>query len=158
MIRKILLALTVVFVATDIAADPERSFSLHAIGFRNDFEGAEVFVRQSAAQDVDSFTGVVYGISISAEASIWVGAGLALTTFGLGSPTYLEVFFMPGIHARGNGPNLGHPVLFRMGMEVGYPLKDDSRIGFGFDHRSNGYFGDINPGMETAYVRYTVVR
>ena len=157
MIRGIWLALSVAFAATDTAADPERAFSLHAVRFLDEYSAAEVFVRQSMARDIESFSSIVYGLSVSTEASLWAGAGLALT-FGREDPTYLEAFFMPGLYAQGNGPDLGFPVEFRMGMEVGYTLKDNGRIGFGFDHRSNAYLGDINPGMETVYVRYTVRR
>ena len=150
------LALITALVATDVVADPVTSFSVHAVRFRDDFNATEAFVRQSAARDLGAFD-IIYGLSVSSEASLWAGVGVALTA-GRNTPFYVEASFMPGLYAQGNGPDLGHVIEFRSGLEAGYRLSNGGRVGIGVDHRSNNGWGDTNPGLDTAYVRYSIRR
>lgn len=156
MIRAAWLAVAAAFAASDATADPERSFSIHAVRFRDSFNAAEVYVRQSAERDFGLFS-LVYGLSVSNQASLWAGGGAALT-LGRNGPIYFEASLMPGLYVQGNGPDLGYPLEFRSGIEAGYHIDFDSRVGVGIDHRSNNEFGDTNPGIDTLYVRFTLRR
>ena len=52
--------------------------------------------------------------------------------------------------------DLGGPVEFRSGLELGYESDRGWRIGLGFDHRSNAGIESRNPGLETVHLRLSV--
>ena len=51
------------------------------------------------------------------------------------------------------GVDLGLPLEFRSGFEVGTYINDDWRISLSYDHRSNGDLSAVNPGIETIELR-----
>lgn len=53
-----------------------------------------------------------------------------------------------GYYEDGDGPDLGHEVEFRTGVEVSYRFENDMRLGIAFYHMSNASIGDENPGAE----------
>ena len=64
-----------------------------------------------------------------------------------------QVVLAPGIAAgyfwRGNGKNLGYPLEFRSGVELGWQCQDGRRFGLHFYHLSNAGLGKTNPGEES---------
>jgi len=73
-----------------------------------------------------------------------------------GAGAYAQLHFMPGFYAQGSGPDLGLPLEFRSGAEIGYQAKNGVRMGVSYDHRSNGDISSVNPGLETLQFRVTV--
>ncbi|OZA01556.1 MAG: hypothetical protein B7Y02_17545 [Rhodobacterales bacterium 17-64-5] len=57
---------------------------------------------------------------------------------------------------QGDGPDLGGPVEFRSGVEIGFIANNGLRFGLSYDHRSNGGIYEDNPGLETVQLRLSV--
>lgn len=96
-----------------------------------------------------------FDVSITDEGGLWVGAGLyqqfdieiGQQTFFVGST------FAPGLYIQGNEVDLGFPIEFRSGLEVGMRFDNDWQVSLYYDHRSNGDIVAVNPGMETLQLR-----
>jgi len=77
---------------------------------------------------------------------------------GLGVEMYFNkyLFFFPslaiGYYRHGKGVNLGHPLEFRTGLEVGWKFSNEMRTSLGLYHMSNFEIGDKNPGTESVSV------
>ena len=61
-----------------------------------------------------------------------------------------------GYYANGDGPDLGFPLEFRSGVELGYRFDNRSRLAVGFSHISNADLGDRNPGTEIVTMTYSI--
>ena len=59
-------------------------------------------------------------------------------------------------YANGDGPNLGHDLEFRSGIELGYQARNGWRYGISYDHRSNADIASYNPGLETLQFRVSI--
>jgi len=66
---------------------------------------------------------------------------------------FLGLSFAPGLYFQGGEVDLGLPLEFRSGFEVGTFIHDDWRISLSYDHRSNADLSAINPGIETIELR-----
>jgi hypothetical protein len=64
--------------------------------------------------------------------------------------------FAAGYFAPGGGKNLGYPLEFRSGIELGWQFSDWHRIGIHFYHLSNASLGDRNPGEESLVLFYDI--
>lgn len=64
--------------------------------------------------------------------------------------------FAAGYYARGKGKNLGFPIEFRSGFELGWKFSDWHRIGIHFYHLSNASLGSRNPGEESLVLFYDI--
>jgi lipid A 3-O-deacylase len=73
-----------------------------------------------------------------------------------GAGGYAQLSFMPGLWSQGTGPDLGHPVEFRSGAEIGWQIRNGVKVGISYDHRSNGDMVRVNPGLETLTLRVHV--
>jgi len=51
--------------------------------------------------------------------------------------------------------DLGGPLSFREGIGLEYLYNSGARVGFSFDHNSNAFLYDINPGTETLRATYS---
>ncbi|KUF10985.1 lipid A 3-O-deacylase, partial [Pseudoponticoccus marisrubri] len=90
------------------------------------------------------------GLSSDEHGATWLGYGLTWPV-RLG-PFYAELHLMPGLYWPGDGFDLGGPMVFRSGIELGVELFGHG-VGIGYDHRSHaGIFGR-NPGIETVMLR-----
>ena len=71
-----------------------------------------------------------------------------------------RVLFAPGFAAgyfmRGDGRDLGYPIEFRSGAELGWQFDDKSRLGIHFYHLSNASIGKRNPGEESFVIFYDI--
>jgi len=64
--------------------------------------------------------------------------------------------FAVGWYRAGGGKNLGFPLEFRSGVEMGWCLKNGTRLGALFYHLSNASLGSRNPGEESLEFFYSV--
>ena len=53
---------------------------------------------------------------------------------------------MAGVYADNGGFDLGGPIQFRSGIELGYENRNGWRFGLSYDHRSNAGLYANNPG------------
>ena len=90
----------------------------------------------------------VYGLSLGTRGTGYAGAGLAYT-WRSAKGWFLRGSVMAGVHRRGNGADLGGPMQFRSGLDLGLTLDRDTDIGIGVDHRSNARIYTTNPGLNS---------
>lgn len=64
--------------------------------------------------------------------------------------------FAAGYYWRGSGRNLGYPLEFRSGVELGWQFSDFRRLGVHFYHLSNASLGKRNPGEESIVFYYDI--
>ncbi len=95
------------------------------------------------------------GLSFTDEGAIWIGIGAKWTATA--DRFFFEASLLPGLTARGDGPDLGGIVHFRSAIAVGYLFDSDATLALTLDHRSNGDLFETNPGMDTVGIRYSIV-
>lgn len=61
-----------------------------------------------------------------------------------------------GFYWAGKGKNLGYPIEFRSGVELGWQFDDFRRLGIHFYHLSNASLGKRNPGEESLVLYYDI--
>jgi lipid A 3-O-deacylase len=64
--------------------------------------------------------------------------------------------FAAGYFTPGKGKNLGYPLEFRSGVELGWQFSDWHRLGIHFYHLSNASLGNRNPGEESLVLFYDI--
>lgn len=135
------------------------SLSFGDVIFQEQSIGREVYMRYDMGTSFGPFQAAV-GLSVTDTNDVWVGFGATHTTQfwtrSSGAGGYAQLHLMPGLYAQGSGPDLGYPLEFRSGAEIGYQTKNGLRMGVSFDHRSNGDISSVNPGLETFQFRVTV--
>jgi len=71
-----------------------------------------------------------------------------------------HLLFAPGFAAggywKGNGKDLGYPIEFRSGVELGWQFDNGERLGLHFYHLSNASIGRRNPGEESLVLYYDI--
>ena len=131
------------------------SFSAGNVIERRAEEGFEVSMRYDFARMIGPF-GQAVGLSWGEESGSWVGYGWTWgTTFGK-SPFYTELHAMPGLYAAADDFDLGGPIEFRSGIELGYENRNGWRYAVSYDHRSNAGIYDENPGVETVNFKVSI--
>ena len=131
---------------------PRLALSAGSVAFRGETTGGELYLRADAGRRYGPFR-PVYGASLSDAGEAWLGAGFAYALQPRDWPVYAEFHLMPGLYASGGGADLGGPVSFRSGLELGYETRRGLRIGLSVDHRSNAGLYSRNPGLETVQLR-----
>lgn len=146
------------FGAEDVRQYPTDQLSISAgvLQFQGETAGAEL---RATYYDTRfwRFTTVWDG-SITDQGGAWLGYGLYQQFgFALGQrEMFLGLSFAPGIYFQGGEVDLGLPLEFRSGFEVGTYLANDWRVSLSYDHRSNGDIAAVNPGIETVQLRVSV--
>ncbi len=64
--------------------------------------------------------------------------------------------FAAGYYWQAEGKNLGYPIEFRSGVELGWQFTDFRRLGVHFYHLSNASLGRRNPGEESLVLFYDI--
>jgi lipid A 3-O-deacylase len=64
--------------------------------------------------------------------------------------------FAAGYYWPGKGKNLGFPLEFRSGIELGWQFSDFRRLGVHFYHLSNASLGKRNPGEESLVLYFDI--
>ena len=134
---------------------PRLAFSVGQVLERRADQAAEVYMRYDLGRKSGPF-GSALGLSVGEQGETWVGFG---TTYKIGlgrSPVYAELHAMPGLYFDNGGFDLGGPIEFRSGIELGYEGRNGWRYGLSYDHRSNAGIYDENPGIETVQFRVSV--
>lgn len=137
------------------APSGEFSVSYGRVLFRDVDVGSEIYLRYALPRQYGPFQPVV-GASLTSTDDFWVGAGAMLTYPMLQERAYVQLHLMPGLYRQGTGPDLGHVVEFRSGIELGWRFENGMRLGLSYDHRSNAEISARNPGMDTYALRLSV--
>ena len=117
--------------------------------------GEEFYFRRDTKLAFGPFQNI-WGVSASSDGELWIGAGHAWTQPYFNQRGYIQLHAMTGLYEKGSGVDLGGPIEFRSGIEIGYQARNGARFGFGFDHRSNAGIYSRNPGLETIHFRVSI--
>jgi len=136
------------------------SLSYGDVIFQQNTIGRETYLRYDMGTSFGPFQPAI-GVSVTDTNDIWVGIGATHTTRFWQSAAsdaggYAQLSFLPGVHVQGTGPDLGHPIEFRSGAEIGWQARNGVRVGLSYDHRSNGDISNLNPGLETLQLRVQI--
>ena len=131
------------------------SVSAGSVVFLEEAISEEVFLRYDFGVSYGPFQPAV-GASMTSDGDVWAGAGFLWTGSFFDDSGYVQLSVMPGLWERGDGPDLGHAIEFRSGIEIGYEARNGWRYGLSLDHRSNAGIGDLNPGVETLQLRLSI--
>lgn len=112
----------------------------------------EVYIRRDTRRKFGPFQ-PIYGFSVTDQGTVWVGAGPSYTLPLKSENIFVQLHAMAGFYLQGDGPDIGGPVEFRSGVEIGFVADNGMRFGLSFDHRSNADIYDDNPGLETVQFR-----
>ena len=134
---------------------PYASIALGETVFQENSVGEEVYFRRDTGIANGPFQ-LVYGASASSDGELWAGIGHAYTVPIPFENMFLQLHAMTGLYEEGEGVDLGGPIEFRSGIEIGYQNRQGLRIGIGFDHRSNAGLYSNNPGLETVHMRVSI--
>tara|TARA_R110002012_G_scaffold57999_1_gene150460 strand:+ start:1825 stop:2340 length:516 start_codon:yes stop_codon:yes gene_type:complete len=123
--------------------------------FQEDTIGREGYLRYDFGRMYGPFQPAL-GVSLTDQGDAWIGFGATWTGRFANDRGYIQMSFLPGIHTTGDGPDIGTPLEFRSGAELGYEASNGWRIGLSYDHRSNAGLASNNPGLETLQIRVHV--
>ena len=136
-------------------AQQDISLSYGDVIFQDKTIGNEVYVKYGLGRTYGPFQPAI-GVSVTDDGAAWIGFGATYTKSFAGDRVYAQLSLLPGLYARGSGPDLGHVIEFRSGAEIGYRARNGMRFGVSYDHRSNADLSKPNPGMETLQFRVSV--
>ena len=97
----------------------------------------------------------VIDFSVTDKGGAWLGFGL-YQQFDLdinGTPLFVGFTMVPGLYTQGEDVDLGFPVEFRSGVELGVRFDSGWQVSVSYDHRSNADLSHWNPGLETLQLR-----
>lgn len=114
--------------------------------------GTETYIRYDTGISHGPFQ-TIAGLSYSSLGDLWAGLGHSYSMSAGDTGLFAEFHAMTGIYERSGGPDLGGPIEFRSGVEVGYEWPSGWRAGVSYDHRSNAELYATNPGIETIQFR-----
>ena len=114
----------------------------------------EIYMRYDLGHKRGPF-GRAAGLSVGEHGEVWMGFGQTYEV-SLGDRFYTELHAMPGLYFDNGGFDLGGPIEFRSGIEVGYENREGWRFGLSYDHRSNAGIYKNNPGVETVQFRVSI--
>jgi lipid A 3-O-deacylase len=95
------------------------------------------------------------GGMVTHKGSFDLYAGFSFDLF-LGKRLVLRPSFAPGYFNKGSGKDLGYPLEFRSGLEVGWRFSNGTRLGVELNHISNGGLADRNPGANSLMLMVTI--
>ena len=134
---------------------PRVSLSAGEVLERRAESAAEVYLRYDLGRKRGPF-GNAAGLSVGENGETWVGFG-TIYTLPLGDGgAYAELHSMPGLYFDNGGFDLGGPIEFRSGVELGFETRRGWRMALSYDHRSNAGIYEDNPGIETVQFRVSV--
>lgn len=133
-------------------AAPRIAVSQGVLQFQGNNIGDEVFVRYDTAHANGPYQ-MVFGASYSSLGDVWAGVGHAYKMSAGDTGLYAELHAMTGLYQNDGGPDLGGPIEFRSGVELGWESESGWRIAASYDHRSNAELYASNPGVETVQLR-----
>ena len=108
------------------------------------------FEHQNENLNRDTFLGnlsPITGALITADNAGYFYTGVE-AQYKIGSLNFTPSF-TPGLYHEGNGKDLGHVLEFKSELQFSLDLKNNSLIGFSYNHISNASLGDKNPGANS---------
>ncbi len=90
----------------------------------------------------------IVGFMVTCKNSTYLYTGLAFDWI-LGGHLLLSPDFAAGWYSPNGGKNLGFPLEFRSGINLGWVFNSGYRVGSHFYHISNASLGHKNPGEES---------
>ncbi len=137
-------------------ADAKWNFQASEVQFQSEAIGQEIYISYDFDQAYGPFQ-LTAGGSVTTDGDAWVGYGAKWNSQGVyPSPLFIETSLMPGLYARGDGPDLGSVLQFRSAFGVGYEFDHGGTLTVLYDHRSNADIVEVNPGIETLGIRYAL--
>lgn len=88
-----------------------------------------------------------FGVLATKDSDVYVWGGLRYF-WDLSDRWYLAPHTAVGLYEPEGGADLGGPVEFRSGLELGYRFSPNVRLGIDYSHLSNSRIYDRNPGLE----------
>ena len=134
--------------------EPRLAFSAGEVLERQATPGGEIFLRYDLDRKRGPF-GRAVGLSLGERGEIWAGFGQTYT-LQADNGLYAELHTMAGLYEAGDGLDLGGPIAFRSGIELGFEAANGWRYALSYDHRSNAELYDANPGVETVQFRVSI--
>ena len=134
---------------------PRFAFSAGEFDDRNAVGDTEIYFRYDLGHRIGPF-GRAIGFSIAEQGEVWLGFGHTYFWQPDRSPFYAELHAMTGLYEDNGGFDLGGPIVFRSGIELGYENRAGWRYALSYDHRSNADLYSNNPGVETYMFRVSV--
>ena len=141
-----------------LAKNEVQAYSSVALGetvFQENSVGEEIHFRRDTRHAFGPFQ-TIYGFSASSDEELWGGVGQAYRMSTANDSLFLQFHAMAGLYEEGSGVDLGGPIQFRSGVEVGYQAPRGMRVSLGVDHRSNAGIYTDNPGLETWHLRVSI--
>lgn len=96
----------------------------------------------------------IIGVSMLNDGGNYVYSGMRYD-LGVTDDWTISPSFAVGLYSGGH-VDLGGPIEFRSALDISYRLTEDSQIGFGLSHLSNGGIYSRNGGSESLVVTYTL--
>ena len=141
-----------------LAKNEVQSYVSASVGetyFQERHQSEEIYIRRDTGIAHGPFQ-TIWGLSATEDGELWAGIGHAWTQPYFNRRGYIQLHAMTGLYEKGDGIDLGGPIEFRSGIEIGYQARNGTRMGFGFDHRSNAGIYSQNPGLETIHFRVSI--
>ncbi len=135
--------------------DSYNTLSIGETYFNEMHQGEEIYFRRDTGTAFGPFQNI-WGLSASNDGEFWIGAGQSWTYQFFQERAFVQMHAMTGLHENGDGQDIGEPIMFRTGIELGYQSKMGARFGLGFDHRSHLGIHGSNPGLETIHFRVSI--
>ena len=158
--KKILIIFSVIFFsfcsnAEDIKNDNKNTeFNVYTgmFDFSDDGKKSTLvgFQHQNENLNRDTFLGnlsPITGALITADNATYFYTGIQ-AQYKIGSLNFTPSF-TPGLYHEGDGKDLGHVIEFKSELQFSLDLKNNSLIGFSYNHISNASLGDKNPGANS---------
>jgi len=156
-----ILTIVIVFVGLtkNINADELKPSDSHQFNFfsgifdySHEGKNSELFGIQHSNEDLfkDTFLGKVSpitGLMITADSATYLYTGVQ-AEYEIGKLN-LTPSFAPGYYTIGDGKDLGSPLEFKTEVQLSLELLPGSKLGYSYNHVSNGGLGDKNPGANS---------
>ena len=97
----------------------------------------------------------ILDFSLTDKGGAWLGYGL-YQQFDMNinsTPLFIGFTMAPGLYVQGGEVDLGYPLEFRSGVEMGVRFAKGWQVSLSYDHRSNADLSRVNPGVETVELR-----
>jgi lipid A 3-O-deacylase len=95
------------------------------------------------------------GITVTAKGAVYSYLGVGLD-WVLQDHFILSPNFAAGYYHHGGDKDLGFPLEFRSGIELGWQFSSLYRVGVHFYHVSNAHLGHKNPGEESLVLFFSI--
>ena len=120
--------------------------------YSHEGKNSELFGIQHSNEDLykDTFLGKISpitGFMMTADSATYLYTGIQ-AEYEIGKLN-LTPSFSPGYYTTGDGKDLGSPLEFKTELQLSLELLPGSKLGYSYNHVSNGGLGDKNPGANS---------